>query len=132
MRREHLGEDFGEVLQHMKTVCNLRGTRGSLTCALGIRTGPIPSDHFHPGVCLEPLRHCFGRAIRQKRYRLVALQIDEDRAIGVSLPQGKIIHPEHGGRGERWGRLPAEQAQQGVPAHGQTPALAQADASLAA
>ena len=33
----------------MKAVCNLRGTRGSLTCALGIRTGPIPSVRLAPG-----------------------------------------------------------------------------------
>ena len=42
MRREHLGEDFGEVLQQMKAVRNLGGTRGSLTRALGIRTATDP------------------------------------------------------------------------------------------
>ena len=42
MRGEHLGEDFGEVLQQMKTVCDLGGRGGALTCALGIGTRPIP------------------------------------------------------------------------------------------
>ena len=72
-----------------------------------------------------------GRAIREERHGLAALQIDQHGAIGLAFPQGEIIHPEHRGGGQRRDRLPAEQAQQRVPAHRQAPALAEAHPGLA-
>ena len=102
-----------------------------MTCALGIGLRAVARHDLHSGVLPEPLRHCFGGPIWEQGHGLPALQVHEDRAIGVPFPQGKIVHPE-----DRRGRVcrdgqPAEQAQQRVPAHGQTPALAQADARLA-
>ena len=72
----------------------------------------------------EPLRHGLGRPIREQCDRLAALQIHEDGAIGVPFPQGEIVHAEDGGRGERRGRLPTEEAQQRVPAHPHVPRVA--------
>ncbi len=61
----------------------------------------------------EPLRDGVGRPIREECDRVAALQIDQHRAIRLAFAQGEIIHAENGGRGERRGRLLAEQAQQG-------------------
>jgi hypothetical protein len=83
-------------------------------------------------VCLEPLRHGVGGAIRQKRYRLVALQIYEDGAIGVPSAQGEIIHAQHGRGGGRGDGLLAQQMQQRLSAHGAAPALPEAHPGLAA
>ena len=115
----------------MKAVRDLGGRGCPLARALGIGARPIPRDHLHPWVLPEPLRHGLGGAIREERHGLAALQIDQDRAIRVAFPQGEIIHPEHRGRGQRRDRLPAEQAQQGVPAHRQVPRVAEAHPGLA-
>ena len=49
----------------------------------------------------EPLRQGLRRALWQERHGLAALQVHQDRAIGVPFPQGEAIHPKHPGRGER-------------------------------
>ncbi len=103
MRGEHLVQRFREILQQMKAVRNLGGAGRALTGALGIRTRPIPRDHLHPGVLPEPLRHGLGGALREQGHGLAALQVHQDRAIGVPFPQGEIVHPQHPGRGERRG-----------------------------
>ena len=57
---------------------------------------------------------------------LAALQIDQHGAIRLAFAQGEIIHAEDGGRGERRGGLPAQQAEQGVAAYHQIPLRAEA------
>jgi hypothetical protein len=49
---------------------------------------------------LEPVGQGLSRAIGEKRHRLVALQIDQDRAIGLAFPHGKIVYAEDRGTGE--------------------------------
>ena len=105
----------------MKAVRHLRSAGGAVACALGICTRPIPCDHLHARVLPQPLRDRLGGPLWEQGHGLVALQ---DRAIGVPFPQGEIVHPQHGGRGERRGRVPTEQAQERVPAHGEAPTLA--------
>ena len=84
-----------------------------MACALGIRTRPISCNHLHTRVLAQPLRHRFGGPLREQRHGLAALQVHQDRAIGVPFAQGEVIHPQHPGRGERRGRLLAEHAQGG-------------------
>ena len=92
----------------MEAVGHLCGARGAVACALGVRTRPIPCDHLDTRVLAQPLRDWLSGPLREQGHGLVALQVHQDRAIGVPFPQGKIVHPQHGGRGERRGRLPAE------------------------
>jgi hypothetical protein len=73
----------------------------------------------------EPVGDGVGGPIREERHGLAALQVHEDGAIRLSLPQRKIVHPEHGGRDARRDGQPAEQAQQSVPADGHAELLAQ-------
>ncbi len=79
----------------------------------------------------EPLCDSVSRAIREQGHGPASLQIDEHRAIRLPLAQGEIVHPEHGGGGERWNGQPPEQAQQGGAAHYQAPLVAEVHTSLA-
>jgi hypothetical protein len=129
MGEKHLVQGFPEILQQMKAVRDLRGCRGPLPRALGLGSRAIPCDHLAPWRLLEPLRDGVGGTIREERDRGAALQIDQPRAIRLAFAQGAIIHAEDGGRGKRRGRLPAEQAQQRVPAPPLVPWVAEAHPS---
>jgi hypothetical protein len=131
MRGEDLVQGFPEILQHMKAIRDLGGLGRAVTSAFRIGARAISRNDLHPGVLPQPLRHCLGRAIREERHGLVALQIDQDRPIRLAFPQGEIVHPKDGGCGKRRNRQPPEQTQQGVPAHHQAPLVADVHASLA-
>ena len=91
----------------MKAVRDLDGCGCALACTLRIRTRPIPGDDLHPGMCLEPLGDSLSGTIRQECHGLPALQVHQDRAIGVPFPQGEIVYPEHPGCGQRQRQLRA-------------------------
>src|SRR3989441_11826986 len=74
----------------------------------------------------EPLGHGVRRAIRQQGDGLAALQVDEDRAVGVAFAQRPIVDAEHLRRGGVSLWLPAEDAQERVPADPQAPRVAEA------
>ncbi len=74
----------------------------------------------------EPLGHGVRRAIRQQGDGLAALQVDEDRAVGVAFAQRPIVDAEHLRRGGVSLWLPAEEAQERVPADPQVPRVAEA------
>ena len=130
MREEHLVQGFTEILEQMKAVRNLGRSGCSVPCALGIGARAVPGNHLDPRMGLEPLRHGIGRALREEGHGLATLQIHQDRAIGMPFAQGKIVHPEHPGRGEDRPRQPAQHAQEGVAAYHQVPRVAEAHPSL--
>jgi len=72
---------------------------------------------------LKPLSHRRSGTIRQECHGLPVLQVHQDRARGVPLPQGKIVDPEHPGWGGRLRRRPAQAAQERSPAHPQVPGV---------
>jgi hypothetical protein len=132
MRAEHLLQSFPKILEQMKPVRDLRGGRGPLARALGIRTRPIPCDHLHAWMCPEPLGHRLSRPIRQERHRLTALQVHQDRAVGLAFAEGEIVYTKDRGRGTRRDRMPPEQTPQGVATHGQVPGMAETHSGRAA
>src|SRR4029434_337072 len=99
---------------------------GPLPRALGLGSRAIPRDPLAPWRLLEPLRDGVGGTIRACRAWGAALQSDQPRAIRLAFAQRAIIHAEDSGRGKRRGRLPAEQAQQRVPAPPLVPWVADA------
>ena len=115
----------------MKAVRDLYGCWSPVPCALGIGGRAIARDHLHPRMRLEPLGHGLGRPLREQRHGLPALQVHQDRAIGLPFAQRKIVHPQHPRRGQNGLRQPAEQAQQRVPAHHQRPRVAEMHPCLA-
>src|SRR6266851_8758869 len=110
----------------MEAVRDLERLRGALPRALRIGTRPIAGDDLHTRMRLEPLRHRHGRALWQEGDGLAALQVDEERAIGVAFPQRPVIHAQHPGRGGLWLWLPAQQAQERVPTHPHVPRVTEA------
>src|SRR6266446_2188525 len=110
----------------MEAVRDLDRLRGALPRALRIGTRPIAGDDLHTRMRLEPLRHRHGRALWQEGDGLAALQVDEDRAVGVAFAQRPVIHAQHPGRRGVRLRLPTEQAQERVPADSQVPRVAEA------
>jgi hypothetical protein len=101
----------------MKAVGDLCGCGSPLPRAISIGSRAIARDDLDPWMRSEPLGQALGCAIREERDRGAALQINQHGAIPLAFPQGEVIHTEYPGRGERRGRLLAEQAQQGVAAH---------------
>jgi hypothetical protein len=130
MRDEHLVQRFPEILQQMQAIRDLSRSGSPLAGALGIGAGPIPGDHLPSRMRSEPLRHRLGRAFREQRHGLVALQVYQDRAIGVPFTQGEIVHPQHGGGGESRPREPAQHAQQGIAADHHVPLVAEVHPGL--
>ena len=110
MRGQDGFQGFPEILQEMEAIRDLGRLWGALLGAFGIRTRPIPRDHLHAGVRPEPLRHRRGRPVWQQGNGLAALQVDEDRAVGVAFPQRPVVHPQHAGGRCGWLRLAAQQA----------------------
>jgi hypothetical protein len=111
MGEEHLIQGFPKILEYMKADGDLGGRRRPLLCTLGIRGRAIARNHLHPRMLLEPVGEGVGGPIREQWHGLAALQINEYGARGLAFPQREVNHAEDRGRGERRGKLPAEQAQ---------------------
>jgi hypothetical protein len=128
MGGEDLVQGFCEVLEEMKSVGHLEGRGRALMRAIGVGFRPIPRDHLHPWMLSEPVGQGLGGTIREERYRLAALQIDQHRAIALAFPQGEIVHAEDWGthKGQDW--QPTEHAQEGATADGHAQATAELDA----
>ena len=63
MNGEHLVQGFGQVLQEVKAVGDLKGTRSALLCTFGVGFRPIAGDHLHARMLLKPVSEGLGRAI---------------------------------------------------------------------
>ena len=74
---------------------------------------------------LEPVGQGRSGAIGEERHRPVALQINQDRAVGVAFPHRKIVHAEHRGSCEGRDWQPAEHAQEGATTDGHAQATAE-------
>jgi hypothetical protein len=110
MRGEHLVQNFSEILEEMQPIGNLSGGGCPLACALGIGARAIPRDPLYSWVLPQPLDQRVCSTIREEGHGLPALQIHQDRAIGLPFAQGEIVYTQHPGRGKRRGRLPAPPA----------------------
>jgi hypothetical protein len=93
---------------------------GRLGCALTrtVRIGfrPIASNDLDPRMSLEPLHQGASLAIVEEGHGPAALEVKEDRPIGLPFPIGPIIHPEDGGGGMYRQGQSAQYTQEGVSA----------------
>jgi hypothetical protein len=94
MRGKDLVEGLGEMLDKMEAVRDLGGGRRALARPVGVGARPIACDHRDAGMRPEPLCQGVSGALGQERHGLAPLQVDQDRAIRLALPQGKIVHTE--------------------------------------
>jgi hypothetical protein len=127
MLAEDLLHGLGEIAQKMKPIGDLRRRGGSLTRSICIGGRAVACDHLDPRVVLEPLRQRGTLAVWEERDRLVAFQVHKDSAIRAAFPERPIIHAQDAGRRQVRLWLPAQQAEERVPADPQAPRVAQAN-----
>jgi hypothetical protein len=131
MLGKHLLQGLSDIAQEMPAIGDLGGGGGRLTRPVGVGRRAVTRDDLDPRMGLEPLCQGVGGAIREQRHRLPTRQIDEHGPIGLACPQGDIVHAEPRRRRNCWHRVAAQLAEQGVPAHGDVPGVAQPPAGPA-
>ena len=115
VRAAHLVQGFPEMLQQRQAVRALCGCRSPGPSALGRGGRAIARADLAPWLFPEPQSEGLGRASREERDRVAALQIDQHGAVCLAYPQRAVIHPQDRRQRERRGQRPPEQAQQRVP-----------------
>jgi len=85
----------GEAVQEVPTVGDLFGLGGARRDAPGVDEGTVSGHHLHAGVLFEPLLQGLGGAIGQKVHHAAALQVDQDRAVGIALLEGEVVDAQH-------------------------------------
>ncbi|SNR69467.1 hypothetical protein SAMN06265360_1151, partial [Haloechinothrix alba] len=63
----------------------------------GICAGAIPADHLHAGMLAQPGLERVSRAVGKDIDALAGLRVDGHGHVALSLTQGDIVHPDHGG-----------------------------------
>jgi hypothetical protein len=126
MQVEDLDQRIPQVLEQMPAIGHLHSIRRTLSGPLGIRPGPIPTDDLNSWMLLEPVGKRCGGAIRQEIDHGAALDVDEDRPIGVPFAARPIIDAQNTWRRwiARWGA--ANQADERVTTGGVIQLIAEA------
>ena len=91
---EHVGQHVREILQQVKPIRHLagRGRPEARRFRIGLR--PIPHEHLDPGMGLQPLGHGRGFPVGEQGQGPPPGEVQQERAIGVTLPQREIVHAE--------------------------------------
>src|SRR5260221_442952 len=82
----------------MEAVSDLKGIGSPLTCPRGVVSAPVATNNLDAWMRFEPTRQGLCRAVGEQIHWLVALQVDQDRAVAPPTAKGEIIHPQHTGR----------------------------------
>src|SRR5580700_10153064 len=86
---------LSQIQQQMKAVGNLSRLRCAPPSSAGIESEPIARDDLHFRMLLQLLRQLVGRALRQQVRYGSSFQIDQDRAVGLSLLPSPVIDTHH-------------------------------------
>jgi hypothetical protein len=119
VRPEHVGQHLREVLQQVKPIGHLAGGGRPEARRLRLRLRAIPNNDLHLGIRLRPLGDGCGLPIGEEGQRTPPGEVQQQRAIGVTLPQGEIIHAEDPRRTDRRAGGAADRSQEGVPTDGE-------------
>jgi hypothetical protein len=92
-----------------------------------IGRGPIPAKDLNPGMCLKPRGDSDSLPIGEEGQGTPPGEVQQERAIGVTLPPGEIIHAEDLRGADRRAGGAADRPQEGVPAGAKAARLTQAD-----
>lgn len=117
---------LAEVEEQVETVDDLAGLRRALRGRGRVGVVAVADDHLDARVRRQPPRDRAAGTVGQHVDGPVALQVDDQRAIGQAPPEREVVDTHH----PRWigvglGRL-RDEAQDGVVADGQAEALGQA------
>jgi hypothetical protein len=128
---EELLDGVAQVLQQMPAVRDLFRVRGSLAPSIGEYPSPVAADDLDARMGHEPVAGGLGRGLLQQIDDRVALQVDDNCAIGLPFPLCPVVHADHPpGRLLPRRRL-AGQAPEGLRAGGHPESLPQARAPFA-
>jgi hypothetical protein len=116
---EHIGPHVREVLQQVEPIRHLEGLGCPEARRFRIGLGPIPHEHLDPGMCLKPLGDSDSLPIGQDGQGTPPGKVQQERAIGVTLPQGEIIHAEDPRGADHRAGGAADRPQEGVPTDGE-------------
>src|ERR1700732_3471344 len=86
---------LSQIQQQMKAVGNLSRLRCAAPSSAGIESEPVARDDLHFRMLLQPLRQLIGRALRQQVRYGSSFQIDQDRAVALSLLPRPVIDTHH-------------------------------------
>ncbi|SEU47638.1 hypothetical protein SAMN05421811_13028 [Nonomuraea wenchangensis] len=84
-----------EVAPQVPPVGDLGGVRRAPGDAFGVGAGPVAADDLDPRVGAQPCGQGVGRPVGQHVHHGAGGDVDQDGAVGVTSPQGEIVHPEH-------------------------------------
>jgi hypothetical protein len=113
---EHVGQYVREILQQVKPIRHLAGRGRPKARGFRVCLGTIPHEDLNPGMCLQPLGDSRGFPIREHGERAPPFQVQQERAVGMTLAQGEIVHAEHRWGNDRGAGGAADHPQQGIPA----------------
>src|SRR5262249_43199638 len=86
----------------MPPVCDLNGLRSPLAGSSGIISAPIAEDRVRSrGVRFRQAATVATVRSGKRWEKAMGLQIDDDRSVAASAPEGEVIQP-HLGRWSRW------------------------------
>jgi hypothetical protein len=117
--REHLGQCVREILQQMQAVGHLAGHGSPGARRFRVCLRAIAHKDLNPRMGLKPLCDSSGLPIREEDQGPPPGEIQQQRAVGVTRPQRKIVYAEdlwgdhHGAGGT------TDDPQEGVPTDGQ-------------
>ena len=132
MALRHALEDIAGVLEQVPPVGHLHRVRGPQAQPLGVDAAAVARRHLGAGVPAQPPRQARRRPLGQEVHDLVALQVDQHRAVAVAPLPGPLVDPQHPRRRAGGGHHLAQHAEQGVGADRQPQAVRQPGARLAA
>ena len=94
MSPEHVGQYVREILQQVKPIRHLAGLGSPGSRRFRVRLRAIPYNDLHLGMRQKPLRYGGSLPIRKHGEGPPPFEVQQEGAIGVTLPQREIVHAE--------------------------------------
>ncbi len=88
-------ERLTQVRQNVPRISDVLRTRCSLSPTLSVCSTAITAHDLDARVRSQPGGQCLGSSIGQEVHPTMALQIDQNRAVGATSAQRKIINAKH-------------------------------------
>jgi hypothetical protein len=91
---EDTSEGLVEIAQQVKAVGHLDRLRRTPARSIGVGSGSIASNKFHPRMLTQPGDDRLGFSIGQELDGLAPLKVDQDRAVALTFQLGiKLSRP---------------------------------------
>jgi hypothetical protein len=115
---QHLLPGLGAVREDMEAVGDLDGLRSAAGGAFGEVRPAVAAYRPDLRPVLEPGGAGISRALGQQIHDPVALEVDQDGAVGLAAAQAPIVDTDHGASGRGRHRSPPNLPHEGIRAGG--------------